>query len=272
MLKTLSKKSKKKITFSFGKNWKKYLKKISKDSINNAILSLKQFLGDLKYNNVLDVGCGSGIFSYGMYILGAKKITSFDIDPHSIQCAKFFREKVRNPEKWHIYQGSILDKNFISKLEKSDIVYSWGVLHHTGKMWEAIKNATSLLKDEGLLYISIYNKVKLSYIWLRVKEFYNINPILGKILMNIIFFLLLYIISPIMRFKNPFKLLKNYIKLRGMNPYIDIKDWLGGYPYDFATFEEILNFFDKNYPNLKLIKYIKTTGNGINQFLFKKEI
>lgn len=272
MLQKISNKQKKRITFSFGKNWKNYLKKISKESINNSMISLIQFLGDIKSKNVIDVGCGSGIFSYSMYLLGAEKITSLDIDTDSIECTKFLRENVKNPKKWNIYQGSILDKNFISKMEKSDIVYSWGVLHHTGKMWEAINNITTLVKDRGLMYISIYNKVKVSFIWLRIKEFYNINPFLGKYFMNTLFYILLYFISPLFRLKNPFKLLKNYIKLRGMNPYIDIKDWLGGYPYEFATFAEVISFFEQNHSNFTLIKSVRAIGTGINEFLFKKVI
>ncbi|MFX1384035.1 MAG: class I SAM-dependent methyltransferase [Promethearchaeota archaeon] len=262
---------KKLISFSFGKNWEKYLKKISKEKILEAIYSLKKFIGDIKNKNILDVGCGSGIFSFAMYILGAKKIVSFDVDQYSVECTKSLRDKVKSPEKWNILYGSILDKKFILKLEKFDIVYSWGVLHHTGKMWEAINNITSLVKDGGLLFISIYNKVRISYIWLRVKEFYNINPLLGKIFMNFITFILMHFISPIIRIKNPFRLLKDYIKARGMHPFVDIKDWLGGYPYEFATFEEVKNFFQFNHSDFLLIKYSKGIGTGINEFLFKKK-
>ena len=36
------------------------------------------------------------------------------------------------PAHWRIAQGSVLDKAYMESLGTFDIVYSWGVLHHTG--------------------------------------------------------------------------------------------------------------------------------------------
>ena len=168
------------ISFSFGKNWQRYLDSLTKEEILNAKKSLTEFLGNVENKTFVDIGCGSGLFSYSMYLLGAKKITSFDVDPFSVKCAEFLRNNVKNPDRWEIKYGSILDKNFISKFQKYDIVYSWGVLHHTGEMWEAIKNASSFVKKNGLFYIAIYNKTGTSNAWLRIKKLYNILPKIGK--------------------------------------------------------------------------------------------
>jgi len=58
---------KQKSHFSFGENWSNFLKKISQKRITDAKRSLVDFLGDkniLKNKTFIDIGCGSGLFSY----------------------------------------------------------------------------------------------------------------------------------------------------------------------------------------------------------------
>jgi 2-polyprenyl-6-hydroxyphenyl methylase/3-demethylubiquinone-9 3-methyltransferase len=156
------------LKFSFGKNWENFIKNyLNNERIDEAKKALTNFLGINSFNGktFLDIGCGSGLHSFAAYKLKAKKIVSFDIDPFSVECTKYFFKIAGEPKNWKIYQGSILDKKFIQKLGKFDIVYSWGVLHHTGDMWNAIKNAASLVKKNGLFYIAIYNKVDAWGIW-----------------------------------------------------------------------------------------------------------
>jgi 2-polyprenyl-6-hydroxyphenyl methylase/3-demethylubiquinone-9 3-methyltransferase len=261
------------ISFSFGANWKRYLNSLTIEKIQIAKQSLKDFLGNVTGKTCIDIGSGSGIFSYLMYVLGAKEVTSIDVDLFSVQCAQYLKRKVKNPEIWKIYQGSILDDSFISQFDKYDIVYSWGVLHHTGNMWKAIKNAASLVNDNGILFIAIYNKTRRSKFWLKVKKVYNLSPQIGKKLMNFILLSVMYFILPIISLKNPLNLLKNYKKKRGMDPMIDIRDWLGGYPFEVATFKEVVNFLKKIDQNLRLIKYHKVNLNASenNEFVFKNE-
>jgi len=259
------------ISFSFGKNWKNYLNSLSIEKIQIAKQSLKDFLGNIAGKTCIDIGSGSGIFSYSMYALGAKEITSVDIDPFSVQSSNYLRSKVKNPERWNIYQGSILDKKFISQSGKYDIVYSWGVLHHTGNMWEAIKNAASLVNDNGIFFLAIYNKTRSSRFWLEVKKVYNLSPKIGKKLMNFLLFSGMYFILPLLSLKNPLIRLKNYKKNRGMDPMTDVKDWLGGYPFEVATFKEIVTFLNRIDQNFKLVKYNKVNPgvNANNELVFK---
>ena len=259
------------ISFSFGKNWKNYLNSLSIEKIQIAKQSLKDFLGNITGKTCIDIGSGSGIFSYSMYALGVKEITSVDIDPFSLQCSNYLRSKVKNPERWNIYQGSILDKKFISQSGKYDIVYSWGVLHHTGNMWEAIKNAASLVNDNGIFFLAIYNKTRSSRFWLKVKKGYNLSPKIGKKLMNFLLFSGMYFILPLLSLKNPLIRLKNYKKNRGMAPMTDVKDWLGGYPFEVATFKEIVTFINRIDQNFKLVKYNKVNPgvNANNELVFK---
>jgi len=261
------------ISFSFGENWKKYLNSLTIEKIQIAKQNLKDFLGNIKGKTCLDIGSGSGLFSYSMYALGAKEVTSFDIDPFSVQCANYLKSKVKNPERWNIYQGSILDKIFISQIGKYDIVYSWGVLHHTGNMWEAIKKAASLVNDNGFYFLAIYNKTKTSRFWLKIKKIYNLSPKIGKKIMNLLLFSVMYFILPLLSLKNPLIRLKNYKKNRGMDPMTDVKDWLGGYPFEVATFKEIVTFLNRIDQNFRLVKFNKVNPgiNANNELVFKKE-
>ena len=262
-------------TFSFGENWDNYLQNsFSESRANNAVTSLKKFLEikNLRNKTFIDIGCGSGLFSLAAHRLGTKKIVSFDNDSKSVKCCIFLRKREKNFKNWEAFKGSILDKRLVKKLGKFDIVYSWGVLHHTGKMWESIKNASMLIKPKGLMYLAIYNE-RTSQIssqqWLTVKKFYNSSPnILKKMLEYgyILYFFSLY------RFK--MNKIKNYIKnynkfSRGMSWRTDVTDWMGGYPYEFAKADKILSYCKKL--GLKEIKHTDLgEGTGCNEFLFQK--
>ena len=206
--------------------------------------------------------------------LGAK-VVSVDIDDSSLECAKYLKSKFYpNDKNWIILKGSALDKKFLDSLGKFDIVYSWGVLHHTGDMWEALEYVGSLIKDNGLLYIALYNKHKgfpfSSEDWLKIKKLYNKSPKIGKKLLEILFAFYNIMAIVLIRKSNPITYIKNYDKIsgRGMDFWTDLVDWLGGYPYEFASIDEICKFFERK--GFKLIKLNKSDGYGCNEFLFKK--
>jgi len=262
------------ITFSFGRNWQDFLKSLSEDRFKNAKFSLTEFLGldNLQGKSYLDIGCGSGLFSYAAFGLGADKVVSFDLDPFSIECCKYLREKADSPRNWELYQGSILDDNFISKLGKYDIVYAWGVLHHTGKMWEAIKNSAELVNNGGYYYIAIYNKVEGmmgSEFWLRIKKLYNSSPRIGKRALEALY-MSAYFIVYLFSLRNPVTNIRNYKSHRGMSWRTDIIDWLGGYPYEFATVAEIVEFMKTNFPNFNCINTKKASGLANSWYLFQR--
>jgi SAM-dependent methyltransferase len=276
-----------KITFSFGRNWRSFLATLDEERIVNAKSSLLEFmeLEDLHGKTFLDIGCGSGLFSYAAHLAGAKKVVSFDLDPVSVECARKMRERVEVGEVvacktdagksvlWEISEGSVLDFAFISKLDRFDIVFSWGVLHHTGNMWQAIKNAARLVSKDGLFYIAIYNKVEEPFgskFWLAVKKRYNASGFFVKKAFELSY-ALLYFGYNLARLRNPLKRIAAYKSHRGMSWWHDIVDWFGGYPYEFATVEEIFLFMKKEFPRFKLVNVKSTNGPANNWFLFKNE-
>jgi len=229
------------ITFSFGKNWKHFQKSIDATSIKLALNDIDLWIGrdKIKNSTILDIGSGSGLMSYCYFMLGARKIVSFDFDSFSVDATRKLWIQSSKPDNWEIFEGSILDMRFLDNFDKFDIVSSWGVLHHTGKMWEAINNALSLVDVNGLFWISIYQGVSTYQQDLALKNKYNEAFWLGKKIMVIreIYNLMK------LQFESGLNPLKwNKKRGRGMTVYNDIVDWFGGLPYEVASKEEIINY------------------------------
>ena len=266
------------VSFSFGRNWQNFLQSVDESRLTIAKESLTQFLNmdSLRGKTFLDIGCGSGLFSYAANNLGASKIVSFDVDPISVECCKSLRERAGNPPEWKVYEGSILDANFVSQLDHFDIVYAWGVLHHTGNMWEAIYQSAGLVKQAGYLYIALYNKILtrsggpswIHSFWLNIKKFYNSHPIVAKSVM-LPLAMGAYLAMVLARGVNPVTHLRNYRSHRGMSWSTDAVDWLGGYPYEYASVEEVFKFLRERRPNFNLVNLKTTSGRGLNWYLFE---
>lgn len=259
--------------FEFGKNWSRFLSVLNDDRIDTAVDSLRKMLEveDLSGQSFLDIGCGSGLFSLSARKLGAH-VHSLDFDPASVACATELRRRYfpEDPD-WQIEEGSALDEDYIRQLGSFDVVYSWGVLHHTGQMWRALANAALPVAYNGKLFISIYNDQGMkSKAWNKVKSIYCSGPV-GKMAMTVIgggFLVLQQAKSDLVRFRNPLKHYAEYRKKRGMSAFHDIVDWLGGYPFEVATPEQIFDFYrDRGFELTKL----KTDGggSGTNEFVFQ---
>jgi 2-polyprenyl-3-methyl-5-hydroxy-6-metoxy-1,4-benzoquinol methylase len=257
--------------FEFGKNWRAFLSTLDNERILVAESSIKDMLrvNNLNGKTVLDIGSGSGLFSLAAKNLGAS-VHSFDFDPSSVACANTLKDRYYpNDEYWKIQEGSVLDNDFINSLPQYDIVYSWGVLHHTGSMWSAISNASSRVKQDGSFFIAIYNdQGKKSIFWKKTKEIYC-SGFLGKLIVSSIFvpyFAILTVLASMMKGENLFT---TYKKNRGMSITHDWFDWLGGLPFEVASVDQIINFlWGKGFV---LSNIISTNGGlGCNQFVFKK--
>lgn len=266
----------KELRFGFGKNWSRFLNLLNENRIESAEKSLLKYLGidSLKGMSFLDIGSGSGLFSLAAHRLGAL-VTSFDYDVDSVECTKILREKYKDLNEWQVMQGSALDKEFLNTLGKFDIVYSWGVLHHTGSMYEAFENVAPLVKEKGYLFISIYNdQGAASRRWKWIKEKYNKSNNFMKFLIISLGFFRLRVLSSIkflFTHGDLFKIRKDYAKNpRGMSSYYDLVDWIGGYPFEVAKPEEVFSFFKSRGFNLIKMKTC-AGGLGCNEFVFVKE-
>lgn len=257
---------KKNRAFNFGINWKKFSEKsLDETKFIDASDSLGQLIGKniIKGKSFIDIGCGSGLFSISASKAGAKKVTGIDISKESLETSLNNKERFIPGAEITFLHKSIFDKDVL-ELGKFDIVYSWGVLHHTGDMWRAIDLSSKLVNRNGLFVIAIYNKHRSSPLWKIIKWFYNISPKFIQWFMIQVFYWVIAIAKFVATGKNPFSQ-----KRRGMNFYYDVIDWVGGYPYEYASKCEIEKFVEEK--GFKLKKFVKSTvPTGCNEFVFIK--
>src|SRR5579871_3472881 len=226
-------------SFAFGENCRRFLSLLTESRIASAEDSLRRMLeiDDLRGRSFLDIGCGSGLFSLAARRLGGH-VHSFDYDPQSVACAQELRRRYSPDDtEWRIEEGSALDAAYLASLGRFDIVYSWGVLHHTGAMWQALENAAGAVAVGGKLFIAIYNdQGRISDRWRAIKRTYNRLPEGLRFLVTMPVLVHLYwrrTLKDFLRLR-PFESWRNEGRERGMSPWWDLIDWVGGYPFEVA--------------------------------------
>lgn len=263
--------------FEFGKNWSQFLGVLDDDRIERAENSLREMLEveDLTGRSFLDIGSGSGLFSLAARRLGAR-VHSFDFDSDSFKCTRELRRRYfPDDEDWRVEQGSVLESSYVESLGDFDVVYSWGVLHHTGDMWRALENAGRRVAADGKLFIAIYNDTgSQSDRWLAIKKTYCRLPsflktpfallvsfpdetkrLLGSLLRG----------RPLEYFAH----WRKYRNARGMNRWYDMIDWVGGYPYEVAGPSALFDFFKTRGFALTKMK-CDNVGLGCNEMVFQR--
>lgn len=269
--------------FAFGRNWSGFVDSIDREAIEAAEASLQSLLQvkDLSSRRFLDAGSGSGLFSLAAYRLGAE-VVSFDADVDSVECTNRLRNQVSDPQRWFVRKGSLLDDAFLSTLQPADVVYCWGVAHHTGDMWRAIDNLDRLVAPDGTLVLAIYNDEQyISRIWRGIKRTYQKLPKIVRapyvlVIWGVLFFrrLLLTTAASLVRtltLRNPWTPFANWIgetRSRGMRSWYDLVDWVGGWPFEVARPEEVFRYLrDRGFT---LTEMSTSGGHGCNEFVFTR--
>ena len=234
------------IRFGFGDNWLKFVADLKEEQIVEAQEALQKLLGraDLSGLTFLDIGSGSGLSSLVARRLGAR-VRAFDFDPESVASTQSLRDKYFfGDDGWTVERGSILDASFTERLGTFDIVYSWGVLHHTGAMWKALERTARLVAPGGTLAIALYRKTPLCGAWRIEKRLYAAAPSTVQAVMRGVF-KAAYLTGIAATGRRPSCYVRSYKSSRGMNWHHDVHDWLGGYPYESANPDEVKEYLGR---------------------------
>jgi 2-polyprenyl-3-methyl-5-hydroxy-6-metoxy-1,4-benzoquinol methylase len=264
--------------FEFGENWSRFAERIEPERIEAARVSLIEMVGEerLRGASFLDVGSGSGLFSLAAATLGASQVQSFDFDEASVATTRSVRDAFGGAGKWVVERGDVLDRAYMESLGTWDVVYSWGVLHHTGELWTALDNACSRVRPGGLLFIAIYNdQGPWSRAWLTVKRGYQRVPAELRPAYVALACLPIEIRACLGHLRRG--RLREYLRswradatysARGMNRWRDLVDWVGGYPFEWAAPDAII---DRCTRRGFALRRLASAGrsHGCNEFVFE---
>jgi 2-polyprenyl-6-hydroxyphenyl methylase/3-demethylubiquinone-9 3-methyltransferase len=263
--------------FEFGQNWSQFLPAIDEERIQRAENSLKEMLEveSLAGKTFLDIGSGSGLFSLAARRLGAR-VHSLDFDPKSVYCTTELKKNYfRDDDSWKIEEASVLDREHMKSLGTFDVVYSWGVLHHTGDLWKAMENAQQRVAPGGKFFIALYNDTgSQSARWYWIKKTYCGLPGILKMPFAALVTLpgeLKFMASSIVTLR-PGRYIESwtaYRRNRGMTKWRDIIDWVGGYPYEVSKPDEVFDFCRSRGFVMTRLK-CGNVGLGCNEFVFVK--
>jgi 2-polyprenyl-3-methyl-5-hydroxy-6-metoxy-1,4-benzoquinol methylase len=254
--------------FAFGQNWEKYASLIDQARLDQACADLQRLVGDIAGRTFLDIGCGSGLHSLAAARLGATRLVAVDVDGQSVATTqKVLRASVA---PYLVRQASVFDLPSLG-FGTFDIVYSWGVLHHTGAMREAITAAAAMVKPGGLLAIALYKQTPFCAAWRIEKRLYAHAPAWVQAAIRNLYVAALWLRKGPTRYRSD---VDNYISARGMDFHHDVHDWLGGYPYESISPEGAASLFTdigftRVSDNIQLPS-IGLFGTGCDEYVYRR--
>ena len=260
--------------FAFGKNWSRFVRSsFTQERADIARKHLLEFLGraDLEGVDMLDIGCGSGLHSLAAFQARARRIQSFDYDPDSVATTERLWRHAGEPASWSFARGDVLDTAAMARLGKWGLVYSWGVLHHTGAVWRAIENAQACVADGGLLYIALYSadvqsKEEQAF-WIATKQDYNRRGWVGRQRLAAWYIWTYMMGRKWSRVPLVAKRMITHRLTRGMSMMTDIHDWLGGWPMEYTHDQDVVDLLEGKH-GFRLVN-IKS-GEACTEFLFRR--
>src|SRR5262245_45053124 len=259
--------------YDFGQNWKKFAEGLSATAIEQAVSGLRRLMppDEVSGRDVLDIGCGSGLHALAALRLGASSVTAIDIDEDSVNTTRQLLSLHAPPgANWTARVRSVFE---LEDMPQYPVVYSWGVLHHTGDMYAAIRCAANRVAPHGGLYLALYRKTPLCRLWRIEKCLYTKSPQWGRHVLEMSY-AAAFRLAMTLQGRNFQEYVTSYVHNRGMNWMTDVRDWLGGYPYESISERDMLNFTrELGFSALRLIcrkPGIGLFGTGCDEYAFRK--
>ena len=258
--------------FDFGKNWEDFSREaLDPGRVAQASADFHALLAgiELRDRAFLDIGFGQALGLLNAASSGARAV-GCDINPKCARLVEKNRHFFPAARDIPVVVGSILDAEVVSRLRAAnggrpfEIVHSWGVLHHTGDMTKAIAHAASLVAPGGHFILAIYNRHWSSRTWKVIKHLYVLSPRLLQRLFIALFYPVIYGAKWIATGRNP------HTQDRGMDFYYDVVDWVGGYPYEYASADETIR--ELAGLGFRCVRQIPAgVPTGCNQFVFVRQ-
>jgi 2-polyprenyl-6-hydroxyphenyl methylase/3-demethylubiquinone-9 3-methyltransferase len=260
--------------FRFGENWQSFAREVDADRIAQAERGLAKLIAplDLAGKSFLDVGCGSGLSMLAALRLGAASVHGVDLDPASVEAARGLLTHNAPGRSWSVEVRSVFDLDPAAK--RYDIVYSWGVLHHTGAMWRAVDCAASMVAPGGVFVLALYHRTPFCGLWRVEKRIYAHGP---RWLQSAIrgVYKAAYVTALTLRGRSARRYIADYSRNRGMKWHHDVHDWLGGYPYESVLPAEVSNhLMPRGFAMERVFENCAGTvglfGTGCDEFLARR--
>jgi 2-polyprenyl-6-hydroxyphenyl methylase/3-demethylubiquinone-9 3-methyltransferase len=264
--------------FAFGENWADYAKSIGDAQIAEAETGLSRLLGslDLRGKRFLDIGCGSGIHSLAALNLGASEVLAVDLDPQSVATAQSLLGRLAQGARYEVAQISVFDLD-PSRFGTFDVVYSWGVLHHTGELHRAMHKAAAMVADRGMFLFALYRRTWACPFWKWEKGWYS-RAAAGRQQTALKIYVFLFRIGLWATGRSLKRYMARYKAHRGMDYYHDVHDWLGGYPYESIFPDEVDALMKttgfsqvRSFPISRRRKPVKPFGSGCDEYVYRRD-
>lgn len=262
--------------FAFGRNWASYAAGVTEADIAEAVAGLRRLAGEeIDGRRFLDIGCGSGLHSLAASRLGARDIVALDIDPDSVSTTRQILQTYAAGREWNVREASVFDLTADS-MGTFDIVYSWGVLHHTGDMQRALRCAAALVAPGGLFIFSLYRRTPLCWLWKVEKRWYARAQPRSQALARKLYVALLRLVQLIRNGRSFKTILADYRQQRGMEFHTNVHDWLGGWPYESTSPAEIDGLMRRN--GLERVRLLPVSGtrtgilgSGCDEYVYARK-
>lgn len=262
------------VQFDFGQNWLDFSHQaLTPQRIGAAAREFTRLHDGvpLAGRSFLEIGFGQGLSLLCAQQAGAR-VVGCDINPKCAEALAVTRAHFpATADVVPLIVGSILDPAVVARLRTAapagdgfyDVVHSWGVLHHTGDMGTALAHAAALVRPGGHLVLAIYNRHWSSLPWLGIKWLYVHSPRWLQRALIGLFYPIIFAAKWLVTRRDP------RAQQRGMDFYYNVVDWVGGYPYEYATVAEMQRRLAAL--GFTLVRSVAAeVPTGCNEFIFRR--